>query len=310
MPSFVSHNIFAKELAQSLNDDAKNIIQEYKSIYEMSAQSFDLLKYSFKKNKECTRLCKTCHRINVNRYFEELIKIAKETKNRELVAFIFGSITHNILDANLHPYIVYKTGIYNHTKERLKYRGLHTLIETKYDMFNYQRFYQKTALHKNLKKEFFPPFSVSKETVDSINQVFQNIYQFDGGTYLFFGYKCARMSVNIVRVPNVLNNIYYRIPGKKYLRGYMFERKNITYDFLNVNHRRWVYPSDSSIVKTDSMIDLYNESLNIGRDAINTCYDVIFGNKSIKSFTKIIGNKGYIRGTDCNELKPIKYFEF
>ena len=93
MPSFVSHNIFAKELAQSLNDDAKNIIQEYKSIYEMSAQSFDLLKYSFKKNKECTRLCKTCHRINVNRYFEELIKIAKETKNRELVAFIFGSIT-------------------------------------------------------------------------------------------------------------------------------------------------------------------------------------------------------------------------
>ena len=32
MPSFVSHNIFAKELAQSLNDDAKNIIQEYKSI--------------------------------------------------------------------------------------------------------------------------------------------------------------------------------------------------------------------------------------------------------------------------------------
>ena len=310
MPSFVSHNIFAKELRNSLNNGAKDITERYNLIYEMSAQSFDLLKYSFKKNKECTRLCKTAHRINVNRYFEELIKIAKETKNEELIAFIFGSITHNILDANLHPYIVYKTGIYNHTKERLKYRGLHTLIETKYDMFNYQRYYQKTILHKNVKNEFFPPFSVSKETIDNINQVFQNIYQFDGGTYLFYGYKCARKIVNIARVPNVLNTIYYNLPNKKYLRGYMYEKRNITYDFLNINHHNWVYPSDNTIVKNDSLIDLYNESLIIGRDAINTCYDVIFNNKTIKSFTKIIGNKGYIRGTDCSELKPIKYFEF
>ena len=123
--------------------------------------------------------------------------MAKENQNDELNAFIFGSITHNILDATLHPYIVYKTGIDNHTKERLKYRGLHTLIETKYDMFNYQRYYQKTILHHNVKNEFFKSFGVKKETINSINEVFQKMYQFDGGKYLFYGYKCARSIVNM-----------------------------------------------------------------------------------------------------------------
>ena len=310
MPSFVTHNIFAKEVKNGLRKEVREVINDNNGIYELASQSFDLLKYSLKKNKETTRLCKTCHRINVNRYFEELVAIARDANNDELNSFIFGSITHAILDATMHPYIVYKTGIYNHTKERLKYKGLHTLMETEYDMFNYQRYYQKTILHKNVKNEFFPKLVIKKDTINSVNQVFQNIYQFDGGNYLFYGYQCARKYINLVRIPNVLNGIYYHLPRKKYLRGYLFERKNITYNFLNVNHRRWVYPSDNSIVKTDSMIDLYNDALTNCVNAINACYDTIYNNKSIKPMLKIIGNKGYIRGTDCNELPPIKYFEF
>ena len=310
MPSFITHNIFAKEVKASIKPEAKEILNNYNEIYEMASQSFDLLKYSLKKHKECINLCKKCHRINVNKYFEELVNIAKIENNDELNAFIFGSILHQILDATMHPYIVYKTGIYNHKPETLKYYGLHSLMETQYDLFTYQRYYQKVLINHNIKKEFIPFLKVKKETIASINQVFLNMYNFNGGIYLFYGYKCARRYMNLIRRPNILNGIYYAIPKNKSLRNYLYSKNNISYNFLNVNHRKWVYPSDNTIVKTDSMIDLYNNALTDGINAINACYDAIYNKKSIKPLLKIIGNKGYIRGTDCNTLNPIKYFEF
>lgn len=308
MPSFVTHNIYARETKELLNKDVQKIINTNLNLYLMASQSFDLFKYCLINHKELKKLCQKCHRINVNKYFINLLEEVKNNPNPELEIFIYGSITHAILDQNLHPYIVYKTGIYNGKPETLKYDGLHTLLETQYDIFNYERYYKHSIIKENLKINFFEKLTINKNTIASINKVFNDMYQVNGGTELLNGYKCARNNINIIRKENILNKIYYSF--NKNLRTYLFNRNNTKYDFLNIEHKKWYYPSDNTISKNDSIIDLYNESLELGKKAINACYEYIHNNNSIDDFLEIIGNKGYIRGTDCNELKPIKYFEF
>ncbi len=313
MPSFVSHNIFAREVLQFLPDGIKNTVNENQNLYLLASQSFDLFKFNISKHKELVTLCQTSHRINTNLYFIELLNIAKETQNIELISFIYGSITHNILDANLHPFIVYKTGIFNGKKETKKYDGLHTLLETQFDFFNYERYYQKSIINKNLKKEFFPLVKVSKKTINDINKVYYDLYNVSAGKYLFTGYKKARNTINIIRKQNMINKLIFPLIHhykKNFITYYVFNTRNHGYKFFNINHKVWHYPSDINISKNSSIIDLYQDSLLIAKEAIMAANDYIFNNADISRFTSIIGNKAYIRGIDANIIEPLIYFEF
>ena len=73
------------------------------------------------------------HDTKTKNFFIQLIKEIKKQKlyrDSQIMGMLYGFITHYVLDSTMHPYIIYKTGIYNKDiPETRKYRSLHLDME-------------------------------------------------------------------------------------------------------------------------------------------------------------------------------------
>ena len=77
---------------------------------------------------------------------------------------------------------------------------------------------------------------------------------------------------------------------------------------LNLNHKKWYHPCTKEKYNT-SLIDLYNNSLESVYKIINAVNLVLESKRNIDSLDKIIGNNSLINGLNCDEKRPLKYFE-
>ena len=141
MPSILTHYSFAKDVYNKLDAKTKNRTDE--ETMEIFAQSFDYFFYynvfDFKNRKMIHDLGKTAHRSNTQLYFINIIKyIVKNNlqENKEVMGYLYGSLTHYTLDTICHPFIFFKTGVYyKNMKATAKYRGMHTKVEKNIDAY-------------------------------------------------------------------------------------------------------------------------------------------------------------------------------
>ena len=147
MPALITHDIFAKEVYKKLDNRIKDKISREKIIYQTFAQSHDYLLYykslNLRKTRKINFLGKIGHRRKTQAYFLNIIKTIKKYHLEQYqpdVAYLFGCITHFVLDSTCHPLIFYKTGIYDpNNKETLKYKGMHALMERNIDSIYYKK---------------------------------------------------------------------------------------------------------------------------------------------------------------------------
>ena len=108
--------MFSKEVLNKLSKEELNRLEDKLDIYHTFAQSHDyLFYYTFGKNKKkINNFGHYAHRHNTQNYLINIIKEIQdkhEENNPELLAYLYGSITHYVLDTTCHPFIFYKTGI-------------------------------------------------------------------------------------------------------------------------------------------------------------------------------------------------------
>jgi len=100
------------------------------------------------------------HNNNVNLYFSYILKYIKEFKmenNPEVLAYLYGSICHYVIDSTVHPYVFYKTGNYIYKdKNTLKYKSGHGTLEYMIDSIMYQNRNNKDIYKTKLAKKVFP----------------------------------------------------------------------------------------------------------------------------------------------------------
>ncbi len=99
MPAIVTHHLFADEIKNNLN-------LKVNDNYYIFAQSHDYLYFSLSKKNRI--LAHTAHIKNTQDYFLYMIKFIKDNNlkdNIDLISYLYGSLTHYILDSTLHPYI-------------------------------------------------------------------------------------------------------------------------------------------------------------------------------------------------------------
>lgn len=323
MPQTITHACFGADLYNKLSDNEKTRIAYRKKDLMMFSQSTDSLMFYYIYTpflgKKYRNLQYTFHSKKTNLFFSTLINYMKEKEyynDPRTLVFLYGLISHYCLDSTTHPYIVYRTGIFDKSnKNTYKYNGLHAYMESYID-----NYYLTSRGINNFK---FSNFCFSKEKFtkeldNSINYSFKNVYNIDNMNAVYYkSLKQMNSFLTIFRWDEygLKKNLYKLIDI--ITPKYVFRFKSLSYctddysnkDLFNLNKSTWIYPVDKRIKSNKSFIELYDEALNEAYYIITEVNKYFFENKKI-NINNLFNNKSYITGINCDSKLKSKYFEF
>lgn len=327
MPSITTHHIFAEDLYEQFDEDTKKSIKDSIKIYHAFAQSHDYLFYytfdlNIKNVFKYRKLGSYAHKHKTQNYLINLANNIKEMNlenNSEALAYLYGSITHYVLDSTCHPFIFYKTGACNSDdRSTFKYRGEHTRIEKDLDAIYYKKKYKKEYNKCNITKDIIGKFKFSNELNKLIDKTYEQTYKEKNiSKYYFKSIKHAKL-INFIIV-----NDYFGIKrGLYFILEKLFNKRlgcNTAYSthilkpnlsYLNLEHKEWNHPCNKEIKYTSSFEDLYQESLDKALKIIKALNKYLYENKDEEYLKKYIPDVSYSNGLLIKDYVPMKYFEY
>ncbi|HOZ89058.1 MAG TPA: zinc dependent phospholipase C family protein [Bacilli bacterium] len=326
MPSITTHNIFAKEVYKALNSRSKEVINGEINTYEMFAQSFDWFYFynlrDFKNGRKYRKLAGYCHKSNTQLYLINIVKnIIKNNlqQNPQVISYLYGTITHYCLDSICHPFIFYKTGIYNkNNNSTKKYKGLHTKMEKNIDAYFYEKYYQKPFYKYNIVKDILPRIRLKDDTKTLINTIYEETYnKANIANILIKSYNNSRLIYRLTtydkrgikkRIYSLLDRL---LPYKKSnYANWSYYIKQIEENYLNLENKTWCHPCDDNIISNDSFIDLFDKAKKKALVIINEVNKTIYDNADISNLLDVIPNVSYFSGMLITDKKLMSFFEF
>ncbi|MCM1053305.1 MAG: zinc dependent phospholipase C family protein [Ruminococcus sp.] len=315
MPATYTHHIFAEDIYKIIDSNIQDKLKDSKNLLNLFSKSFDVL--FFIKPK----LGDFAHTHNTNLYFKNIINYIIDnnlTNNGDVLAYLYGSICHYILDSTAHPYIFYKTGKYEKTKKTAKYRGKHSKIESMIDAINYQERTNKPIYKANLSRALIPKITISKELKETINYTYLETFNIPnasktlkrGITNYRLCLKHFMASRYGLKIPFYKLIDFAKLYPNDYINNLCYRIKKLDNSVLNLNHQKWVYPVNKNISYHYSFNDLYDLSLEKARNIINKLDIALSNPKSINKILKEIGNLSYTTGINCNNKAKMQYFAF
>lgn len=324
MPSIITHNIFSNEVLKGLSKETKSKFENELEIYNTFAQSHDFLFYRhFGKNSGKIRdLGHYAHHHNTQDYLLNIIKEIKTNKlenNEQAIAYLYGSLTHYILDTNCHPYIFYKTGVYR-KKEKWthKYHGEHTRIEKHLDCILYEKFFNKLYFKCDINKEIIKNPILSEDLKKLITKVYKKTYNADNiGEEYQSSIKDAKIINRLAtKDPIGIKKLFYILIDTismhhfGNLTAYSTFIFNPNYKFLNMEHLKWNHPCDKNITFSYSFEDLFNQSITDCCKLIEEVNNYIYKKGDLNTLKKLIPNIDYSTGITCDSPKRLMFFEY
>ena len=128
MPTTYTHYKFGKEVLEALPRPLKGTIEEHRQLYDIGVHGPDILFYirsPFKKNVRKTGT--GLHKQSSKAFFEHAREVIEKASDPEAAkAYIYGSITHFVLDSECHKYV----------EKMMEVSGLgHNEIEAEFDAY-------------------------------------------------------------------------------------------------------------------------------------------------------------------------------
>lgn len=324
MPATATHTFFAQDVYKKISKKNIKNFDNLRLKYYMFAQGTDpLMFYNIFKitnGKNIRNLQNITHTTKVNETFETIITYIKQKNyyhDSQTLLFLYGLVTHFVLDTMIHPYIFYKGGYFDkQRKETYKYNCIHNYIET---------FIDNEMLVKNnynLKKFNFKNFCFdlkpfSDKLNDTICHTYMKVYKVENMSNIYYK--------SLVDMKNFL--IFFRVDRygiKKFFykkidyftKNNIFKFKCLSYhnvedkhDYLNMKKKTWCNPTDKSIKSTLCFYELYNNCIDQAVSIIDEINDYLFDDKKI-NISDLFKNKSYLTGIDCTKNNKLKYFEF
>ena len=324
MPATVTHAYFANDLYDSLPIGLKKLLMDDKKRLRMFAQSTDsfifynLLK---KKDQKIRDFQSYFHTNKTREFFINLVKYIKYNnyyQNSEIMSFLYGFISHYVLDYKLHPYIFYKTGLFNKDdKTTYKYRNKHEYMENFIDNYMIK---QKENIHPyNFKFYDFifdlKPFS--KELIEVIDYAFKETFNFnDFSKYYYKSLKDMYNSLKYLRYDKYGIKMFCYKTIDKFTSDKTFKFQAVSYhtplkdeyNYLNSNHSTWLHPCLKREKHNESFIELYSIALHETKNIITDVNNYLKNTKKV-NLKNVFKNYSYLTGKDCNNKNNLKYFE-
>ncbi len=326
MAATYTHKRYGKSVLNLLNEEIKETIKNNLDIYYVFNQSFDLFYfYKFYNpliGKKIRNLGKIAHRNNTLNYFKNIIDYITSNNlenDSAVLAYLYGSINHYILDSNVHPYVFYKTGVFkSNSKETYKYNGLHTRLEFMLDAFYYE--YDKKKLYRkiNIKEELLPDIKYSATLENILTYVFKKTYNYSNiGKLHKKAYKDCQLAFTYVMKDryNIKKHIfpYIDIITTKRIKNIQYNLTNVNkidIEIFNLSKTKWCHPCDNNIIYKTSVLDIYDESTKKSAKIITMLHNYFKNKKYLNKILDEIGNNSYLTGLGVNSNKKLQYFEF
>ncbi len=302
MPGFITHLSFGEQSISFITvEDTKSLIERHSTAFALGLQGPDIFFYHipayifYKKN-----IGNVMHSNRVMLFFDNLFDARNSFEDghsrRICDAYIMGFIGHYSLDVACHPYIYFKSDHFNNLKRSKKYDfGRHVSLETDIDhivlehyrnllpsKFDYaaaispsenSKTVIATLLHIAINKTF-PEYKMRFKTIrNAINSIIKlNRLMNDPS---------GKKKHNVRKIEQVLFKcavISSMIPSDTIIKYS---------DPCNLNHSNWYNPWDKSQTRTESVFDLFTETMPIFIERINlymnSCGDTSFIDSDIDS---------------------------
>ena len=323
MPATITHAYFAKDVFDILPSNIKNTIDC--SRIKMFGQSMDSLMFynlfSIMPGKDIRKFSYTFHSTKSQEYFVNLIKYIKDNElynDMDVCSYLAGMICHYVLDSTIHPYIIYKTGVFDkNNKNTYIYNHVHEFMETFIDNDMVRRIDKTNPYKFRLDKFCFNTRKFSDYLGACINDSFKKTFGIKNMSKIYYkSLKQMKWDLLIFRrdVYGIKKFFYKLIDTFTSRRTFRFEcisyhyPLNDRHNYLNNDHKLWRNPTTYNMTSNESFIDLYVKSIKSAKVIICASFDYING-KDI-DLEKIFDNTSYITGLNCNSKKELKYFEF
>jgi len=326
MPSTVTHTYFIMDIFDKLPLERKKFLKEQKEKMRVFAQSTDPFNFYFSLNlKKAAKIRRFADHSHTYKTGELLVTLTNYIKYNylyqkpEVIAYLYGMISHYILDCTLHPYIYYKTGEFNKTnKLTYKYNSKHHEMETTIDKYMIKIRegiipYKYKHYNKCIK-----PFRFSKDLIEVINFCYKETYNIKNMHKFYYNsIKDMYLAFKLLRYdPHGIKEKIYKLTDivtpKNFIKitflSYHYYPINYN-QYLNTNHNKWYYPTSKTQKYSYSFIDLYIKALNKAIKTIKEVDSYIYDNKKI-NLNKLYQNLSYKTGTDINKKQELKFFEF
>jgi len=107
MPAGYAHYIFGQKVLEKLDPHYSQIIKRNIDLYDIGVHGPDILfYYNALSSNEISRLGFQMHQKEAYDFFIEAKKLIQQSKDKEAsISYIYGFITHFVLDHSCHPYI-------------------------------------------------------------------------------------------------------------------------------------------------------------------------------------------------------------
>ena len=322
MPSIYLHNYFSKDIYLKLKKD-KIIVPKNPIYFYIFSQSFDyLFYYNFMKLKKGAKIRDFgyyAHTHKVCSYFANIITYMKKNKlyDDENIGYLYGSLSHYVLDSTFHPYIHYYSGRFTsldkkHTK---KYMGNHAINEIMLDAIYYYKNNTKKYYKYKLYKDMFPNLSFSKKLHDNMDNAYLSTFKKENMSEIYIDafnqckYAYKYLMYDRFNIKKSLYKFFDFLTPFKNFKAYTYSHhvNKINYDILNINHKKWLHPVTGD-EHTESLEDLYNVASKKLINYIKICNDYFNDLCDIEKVKKTIKNISYSSGLDCEIRPTFQYF--
>ena len=326
MAGTITHSYFILDLYDRLSINSKELLMDEKESLKLFSQNTDILNYynikNSKKRIKIRNFGRRSQEIKVYEFFSTLINYIKYNNhqyNPQVISYLYGMLSHYVLDSTVNPYIIYKTGKFDKkNKDTYKYNNLRYEVESYLD--NYMlRIRKGINPHKFKCYDFcFNVNSFNNELIEVMDFTYKEVF----GINNFHNYYLKsikqmklfykRFRYDPIGIKKAFYTLFDIVTPRYFLRkvpiSYHINKKNKK-RFLNLEHDKWFNPVDKRSKSNESYLELYTKALYKCTNMIQEINKFLYYDKKI-NLKKVIGNLSYETGKDCDKVKELKFFEF
>lgn len=326
MPSSITHAYFAQDVLNKVSDLSKRKIcnNDYLRVFAQGPDLFYFYNNLSSNNMKIRSFGGYCHKHKTQEFFVNLVSYIKDNNlsgNGDVMSFLYGYITHMILDSVMHPFIYYKTGVFDRSNfNTYKYNGLHGEMEYYLDIYMIYQKEKKEAIKFKCYKYFSNISKFDDELNKLIDYVFKKTYDKDNmSNYVLKGTKGLRIVFKYIRYDRFgLKKYFYKLVDffsskdssrKEIMSYHVLHNKKLHY--LNLDKKTWNHPCDINRVYDLSFVELYIIAIDKASNLINKVNLYLNDdNANKRELYYLFKDTSYITGMDCENGLSMQYFEF
>jgi hypothetical protein len=293
MPAQILHTLFGEDVADELRRRLPNatplcdIIHEHHAVFMLGCQGPDVLYHNQMTRPVGLEYVSLLHRRDFGNFAAALLELSGDYPNNPApLVYALGFMTHALLDRQMHPYIVYKSG--------MAFKDAHPFLERLIDALMLELLRgQKAAQWEQAALAavcFSPPAALHELLFKALVAVFPE--------------RAGKDEKLALRIANTFQDcaLFYHLtdPARGESASYEIprvyhypKRFPLFIDYLNLGQNRWRYPVEGGAWESASFPALYRRAVECAFDTFLPLYSAYLERGAFPPNTaETLGNEG------------------